>query len=406
MATTMSHQRPETQKRSASQSADEIQPVAVSQGFGETQSVSANPPPDEPQTNTAKEDAKPPRPRKHPYLHVCQRLLYDAQKVRIGTFNRIDSLFNLCAVCKKRISGSDSQMLIPGIDSKTRCECDSPTRTITKEQYGRVHDKVVEVTVNMEKTADKLIAEALGKTQIYEWLSRMKGCGPRLGASFIALIDPIRLFPTISSLWAYAGSDVVEQPCPVCSQRPAENQGSGTSQPTSETQACFACPACNDTSVVGVGVNKNTPNGRAWNWELKMAVCEKFPTQVIKLGQTCAACERPISKDPKPDKHCQCDNPQPRGNGYYRRYYDKVKAEYQKKHPEPKDTGKRTKAGNVWMSYTPMHIERMARRKVGKLFLAHLWLKWRKSEGLPISEPWITALGGHAKFIEPPEVDE
>jgi hypothetical protein len=51
--------------------------------------------------------------------------------------------------------------------------------------------------------------------------------------------------------------------------------------------------------------------------------------------------------------------------------------------------------------YTKMHLHRMAMRKMAKIFLSHVWLVWSKAEGLPITQPWIIAVGGHADMIEP-----
>jgi len=47
------------------------------------------------------------------------------------------------------------------------------------------------------------------------------------------------------------------------------------------------------------------------------------------------------------------------------------------------------------------HIEKMARRKAVKLFLSHLWLKWRRLEGLPVREPYVIEKLGHTTKIEP-----
>ena len=39
-----------------------------------------------------------------------------------------------------------------------------------------------------------------------------------------------------------------------------------------------------------------------------------------------------------------------------------------------------------------------------KLFLSHLWLKWREAEGLPITQPYAIAHGGHEHVISPDEM--
>lgn len=47
------------------------------------------------------------------------------------------------------------------------------------------------------------------------------------------------------------------------------------------------------------------------------------------------------------------------------------------------------------------HIDMRALRKTGKIFLAHVWLKWRESEGLPVSQPYVQAILGHTHIVEP-----
>jgi hypothetical protein len=47
------------------------------------------------------------------------------------------------------------------------------------------------------------------------------------------------------------------------------------------------------------------------------------------------------------------------------------------------------------------HLHARAMRKVSKILLSHLWLKWRESEGLPVSQPYVQAVMGHTHIIEP-----
>lgn len=50
------------------------------------------------------------------------------------------------------------------------------------------------------------------------------------------------------------------------------------------------------------------------------------------------------------------------------------------------------------------HVDNMALRKMIKLFLSHLWMIWREEEGLPITNPYVHDIGGHANFIDPLEM--
>lgn len=65
-------------------------------------------------------------------------------------------------------------------------------------------------------------------------------------------------------------------------------------------------------------------------------------------------------------------------------------------HPEP------IKVNGKWR-YNDGHLDNRARRKVAKIFLQHLWVKWREAEGLPISEPYVQAIMGHTHIVPPPE---
>lgn len=75
----------------------------------------------------------------------------------------------------------------------------------------------------------------------------------------------------------------------------------------------------------------------------------------------------------------------------YRLQYDEEKARLRELHPEPVEAveGVNVPKGYPWPKlFTDSHVDRMARRKIGKAFLRDLWLTWRKFEGLSISEPY------------------
>lgn len=53
------------------------------------------------------------------------------------------------------------------------------------------------------------------------------------------------------------------------------------------------------------------------------------------------------------------------------------------------------------MMFNDGHLHHRAMRKTGKIFLQHLWLKWRESEGLSISKPYAEAMLGHTNIVQP-----
>ncbi len=50
------------------------------------------------------------------------------------------------------------------------------------------------------------------------------------------------------------------------------------------------------------------------------------------------------------------------------------------------------------------HVHNQALRKMIKLFLACLWLKWREAEGLPVTKPYAIDKLGHNSYIDPWEM--
>ncbi len=102
----------------------------------------------------------------------------------------------------------------------------------------------------------------------------------------------------------------------------------------------------------------------------------------------------------------------------YRDYYDEQRARESRLHPYPictKCGGRGVQVGQNWkcsdcgqgatgqgLKYTPAHLNKRAIRKVAKLFLSHLWVKWREFEGLTVSEPYVQAVMGHTNIIPPP----
>lgn len=52
----------------------------------------------------------------------------------------------------------------------------------------------------------------------------------------------------------------------------------------------------------------------------------------------------------------------------------------------------------------PAHIDAMASRYAVKMFLSHLYEKWREFEGLPLAEPYMIAIKNHTHKYEAPQV--
>jgi len=78
----------------------------------------------------------------------------------------------------------------------------------------------------------------------------------------------------------------------------------------------------------------------------------------------------------------------------YRDLYDEEKARQKRLHPE------KIKENGRW-KYNDGHLHHRAMRKVAKIFLQHVWVMWRESEDLPVTEPYVQAIMGHTNIVEP-----
>lgn len=63
------------------------------------------------------------------------------------------------------------------------------------------------------------------------------------------------------------------------------------------------------------------------------------------------------------------------------------------------------KNGNGVPMLPPAHIDAMASRYAVKMFLSHLYEKWREFEGLPLAEPYMIAIKNHTHKYEPFQVE-
>ncbi len=71
----------------------------------------------------------------------------------------------------------------------------------------------------------------------------------------------------------------------------------------------------------------------------------------------------------------------------YRRIYDDAKAFYQANRDD----------------WTKAHIHAASMRKMIKVFLSHVWSRWRMIEGLPLRDLYVTEKLGHTTYFSPEE---
>lgn len=191
----------------------------------------------------------------------------------------------------------------------------------------------------LEKWLDDSMEELVKSHPAYPWFSKVKGIGNLNIGKVVSLID-IRKASQISKLWRYAG---------------------------------FGC-------VNGNAERRMKGEKLHFNMSLK--------TMCWRLGKSLIRARGPYYD-------------------YYIEHKNRMREKLESKGIQivpaeklPKEKGKKTEKGNL---FSLGHLDNMAMRKMIKMFLSHLWLKWREAERLEVTKPYAHAIQGHDNFISPGE---
>lgn len=234
---------------------------------------------------------------------------------------------------------------------KARIACQNRNTHLSKR------DLVDETTLSAQKKIEELeewlndrVREIVKEHPAYEWFSKVKGIGGVNIGKVLGLID-IKRCNTISSLWRYAvGAPIGEE-------------------------------------------GKRRVEKREKFKELHYNITLK--TMCWRLAMSLL-----------------------RANGKYAEYYRKEKDKLMERFESqgikivpaeelPEENGKKVEKIEKGGFISLGHVNNMALRKMIKLFLSHLWLVWRKAEGLPVTEPYAIRFKGHTDFIAPEDmIDE
>lgn len=204
----------------------------------------------------------------------------------------------------------------------------------------------------VENFVDKTVADELENHPAFDWFSRVKGIGKENIAKVISEVrikadpnDPDKPFARhISSLWKFAGFDVDET-----GKAPRAERGKKST------------------------FNKQL---RTMSWRLATSLA--------------------------------------RAKGKFYEYFLKEKERYRKRFlgdgykiiPSEKLPTKEKKRYEPIGVISLGHLDNMAKRKMIKLFLACLFIVWRKAEGLPNERPYVIEHGEHEHLIDPWEMVE
>jgi len=257
-----------------------------------------------------------------------------------------------------------------------------------EEPFAQTCMTMIKEYTRIEKKISKIIANQIIAIPIHEWLLANKGIGPILAGALIGYVGDISKFDKVTSLWAYSGMGVIEM-CDTCKKRHIR-QGSK-----------------------GQWIQHTADRLKSQNDKLKDASKKKKPETFIKEAEArLCHCEEPVIKtmsqrrvvgqllDYDPDFKQLCyligDQFIKNRDSPYRALYDQYRLEYENRPDLMAEMASRKKGASKGTG----HINDMARRKAVKIFLSHMWEKWRELEGLPTPPPYAISVLGHTDKIE------
>lgn len=196
----------------------------------------------------------------------------------------------------------------------------------------------------------------------WDWLSKVRGIGPTLGAKMLARFDATKA-EHASSFWAYAGLATVpgeKWRCPTCGLARSWPAGFNV---TGKHQALGTTKTCPDALVKIAGPDDGVRAAQPKPARGQKATYDQYAKKVMYLVGGAFL----------------------KAGGPYEEHYRKHRARLEVERPGWADGRK--------------HLT--ALRIVEKLFLSHLWQIWREALGLPVGEPYAASELGHEGMIDP-----
>ena len=204
-------------------------------------------------------------------------------------------------------------------------------------------DELLRRVDDLEHYVDGRVASLIGGHPAYSWFSLVKGVGKENIGKVVAQID-IERATTISAVWKFAGY------APVDGKAEKRVKGGGTLEYNSQLRSmCWR-----------LGGSLLRAKGKFYDYYLREK--EKSVQKYAGRGKAIV----PASALPKVN-------------------------------------GKKQEIDSV---ISEGHVHNQALRKMIKLFLACLWLEWRKALDLPVTNPYPIDVLGHTSMIKPEDMTD
>jgi uncharacterized membrane protein len=216
-----------------------------------------------------------------------------------------------------------------------------------------------EATTEIEKKIEKSMLVILERFPFWcEWLSKVKGIGPNLGAWIIGEFD-IEKASTVSKMWRFSGmcSGLVpgDKSIPKSKYKQSDGEIVGTLPPKKDGEERYRVR----TDEL-IRADKKTPGFLCpYNGALR----------VVLLGRGAASFLR-------------CDNK------YVTEIYRPRKARHAASEATVLHRTKGHEKDTAWKDVSKMHADQDAKRVMMKAFLKDVYQNWRTIEGLPVRAPY------------------
>ena len=240
-------------------------------------------------------------------------------------------------------------------------------KKLNKDEY-----EYIRATIDLAMRSKKIEKEYKNKMMVFveeeeiynQFLKHIKGIAPVITACLVSEIEYCEDFDSVSKLWRYAGMHLV---CPECIETVERKNGKAKIPLCTDEKGI--CPKCGKKGVSekrrkGCRISHN-PRLKKLVW----LITKSFIYQKTPLYYEIYEKEKKRQKDIKYPK------------GVLKKRYSGYK-----------ETDTQLSKG---------HAHSRAKRKVGKIFLQHYWVKAREIKGLKTGKPWQFEHGDkeHTNYI-------
>lgn len=216
--------------------------------------------------------------------------------------------------------------------------------------------KLVETYISLldaEESTTKILQKEVEKHPLWDaFFKDVNGCGPLMAAVCIGYLD-VNVARHVSSFWKYCGLDTVDV---------VKDDGTVVNEGRAAKHAKFT-----EVQYIDKDGNTQTKHGLGYNPVVKTKLVGVLGSCLLKAGLRTV-------KDEKGKPVLDANgNKQQTANGYAKIYLD-----YLNRLNNRADSDK----------LTPAHKHAMANRYMIKQFLRDLWVTWREMAGYEVSEPY------------------